>query len=248
MAADFFFHGALHVISDSEGAGIQRPEAECDLAVFGHPCNGVPRPPGRTSLKSYLLLLQRDAEPGWPAGRCAERSQKLQEMAVFPRNSSICTLRRPGGSWVGTREASSVVSLPPSSFGLHPSLERQSGCALRAMEPAMCRMLRYRILHPSSLILAMEPALCVMIRDPDPSRSGGRGSPGPAARSICAMWRALERGLWPGVDGYLSARTTYGQFYSFFSAMDWALVTFTAEKMISFLAKLHGQSVLRHGQ
>ena len=31
--------------------------------------------------------------------------------------------------WSGARETLSVVSLPPSSFGLHPSLERQSRCA-----------------------------------------------------------------------------------------------------------------------
>jgi hypothetical protein len=62
------------------------------------------------------------------------------------------------------------------------------------------------------------------------------------------MMAAFESGLWPGVDGYPSARTTYGQFYSFFSAMDLALVTFAVGKRTSFLAKVHGQSVLRHGQ
>src|SRR4051812_558675 len=173
MAADFFFHGALHLISDSEGVSIRRPEAEFDIAVFGHPCNGVPWPPGRTSLRSYLMLLQRHAEPGLPAGRRAERPQKLQKMAVFQQNSSVCTLCCPGGSWVGARETLSVVSLPPSSFGLHPSSERQSRRA------------------------RMKPAVCGTFRYPDPSRSGGRGPPVPSARSRCAMMAALERGLWP---------------------------------------------------
>src|SRR5437764_15326930 len=58
-------------------------------------------------------------------------------MAVFQRNSSICTLAGPGGSWVGARETLSVVSLPPflhpSSFRLHPSSRRWSpwcaGCS-----------------------------------------------------------------------------------------------------------------------
>ena len=78
----------------------------------------------------------------------------------------------------------------------------------------------------------MEPAVCWMFRYPDPSRSGGRGSPGPSARSICAMMAALERGLWPGVAGCLSARTTYDQFSLSPSAMDLALVTFAVEKRI----------------
>src|SRR4051794_13650886 len=94
----------------------------------------------------------------------------------------------------------------------------------------------------------MEPAVCGMFGDPGPSRSGGRGLPGPYARSICAMSRALERGMQPGVAGYLSTRRTYDQLYFFKSALDLALVTFAVEKMISFLAKVHGQSVLRHGQ
>jgi hypothetical protein len=45
-------------------------------------------------------------------------------------------------SWSGAREPLSVVSLPPPSFGLHPSLERQSRFELRAMEPAVCWMSR----------------------------------------------------------------------------------------------------------
>src|SRR3954452_10851630 len=62
------------------------------------------------------------------------------------------------------------------------------------------------------------------------------------------MGMAFERCIWPGVDGYVSARTTYDQFLIFFSAIVLALVTFAVETMISFLAKEHGQSVLRHGQ
>ena len=118
------------------------------------------------------------------------------------------------------------MSLPPSSFGLHPSLRRPSRCELRTMEPAVCWMAR-----------------C-----PDPSRSGGRGPPGPFARSICAMSAVMSTGLWPGVDGCLSARTTYGQFSFSKSAIKLALVTFAVETMISFLAKVHSQSVIRHGQ
>jgi hypothetical protein len=120
----------------------------------------------------------------------------------------------------------SVVSLPPSSFGLHPSLERQSRCELRAMEPAVCWM----------------------FRDPAPSRSGARGSPVPSASSICAMMAAFERGMKPGVDRCFRARTTYDQFPFSGSAINLALVTFAVERMISFLAKVHGQSVIRHGE
>jgi hypothetical protein len=43
---------------------------------------------------------------------------------------------------------------------------------------------------------------------------------------------ALERGLWPGVDGCFSTRTTYDHFYYFFSAMGLAFATFAVEKMI----------------
>jgi hypothetical protein len=50
------------------------------------------------------------------------------------------------------------------------------------------------------------------------------------------------------VGGYLSARTTYDSFSWPHSAIHLALVTFAVEKWISFLAKVHGQSVLRHGQ
>jgi hypothetical protein len=41
---------------------------------------------------------------------------------------------------------------------------------------------------------------------------------------------AVERGVWPGVEGCVGARTTYVQFYFFFSAMNLALVTFAVEK------------------
>ena len=58
----------------------------------------------------------------------------------------------------------SVVSLPPSSFGLHPSLERQSRRA--GMEPAVCWMFS---------------------RYPDPSRSGGRGPLGPSAKHVAGV-------------------------------------------------------------
>src|SRR5206468_10844605 len=51
-----------------------------------------------------------------------------------------------------------------------------------------------------------------------------------------------------GVVGCLSTRTTYDQFSWSPSAMELALVTFAVETRISFLAKVHGPSVLRHGQ
>ena len=60
---------------------------------------------------------------------------------------------------------------------------------------------------------------------PYPSRSGGRGSPVPSARSICAMLAALERGLWPGVDGCLGKQTAYGQDFFGIGALDLALVS-----------------------
>jgi len=63
-----------------------------------------------------------------------------------------------------------------------------------------------------------------------PSRSGGRGPPVPSATLICAMSRALERGLKPGVDGCLSTRTTYDQFSFSNSAVNLALVRFAVEK------------------
>jgi hypothetical protein len=62
------------------------------------------------------------------------------------------------------------------------------------------------------------------------------------------MGMAFERGLWPGVDGHLSARPTYGHSYSSNRATALALVTFAVGTMISFLAKVHGQSALCHGQ
>jgi hypothetical protein len=80
------------------------------MVVFGHPRHGVSWPPGQASFRSYVLLLQRHAEPGFPPGRHAEVPQKWREMAVFQRNSSVCTLVCPGGFWVGARETLSVVS------------------------------------------------------------------------------------------------------------------------------------------
>jgi hypothetical protein len=59
---------------------------------------------------------------------------------------------------------------------------------------------------------------------------------------------ALDRGLNPGLNGCLRIRTTYEQFYFSNRAIALALIAFDVEKRISFLAKVHGQSVLRHGQ
>jgi hypothetical protein len=62
------------------------------MAVYGRLRHEVPWQAAQASPESYLMLLQRLAEPGSPPGRHAERPQKWREMAVFQRNSSICTL------------------------------------------------------------------------------------------------------------------------------------------------------------
>src|SRR5689334_13491936 len=75
------------------------------MAVFGQPCHGASRRPGRASLRSYLMLLQRHGEMGLPPARRAESLQKWRGMAVFQRNSSVCTLLRPGVLRVGVELA-----------------------------------------------------------------------------------------------------------------------------------------------
>ena len=112
-----------------------------------------------------------------------------EKMAVFQQNSSICTLRL---TWRFLGWSSrDIVCCESSAFILRPS--SFIGAAVACSQ-------------------ALEPAVCGMFRYPDPSRSGGRGSPVPAARSRCAMMAAFERGLWPGVAGCLGTRTTYDQF------------------------------------
>src|SRR5947209_1760035 len=125
-----------------------------------------------------------------PTLKARRASPKVARNGGFPAQFEhlYTTLTWPFLGW----SSRDIVCCEPSAFILRPSLERQSRCEFSAMEPAMCRMLRYRILHPSSRILAMEPAVCGMFRDPDPSRSGGRGWPGPSARLLCAMMAALE--------------------------------------------------------
>src|SRR4051794_36862318 len=59
---------------------------------------------------------------------------------------------------------------------------------------------------------------------------GARGSPVPSARSVCAMSRALDPGLKPGVDGCLSVRMTYEQIFSFSSAIGCAFAMFVLGK------------------
>jgi hypothetical protein len=76
----------------------------------------------------------------------------------------------------------------------------------------------------------MEPAVCGMFSDPEPSRSGGRGPPGPSDSSRCARMAAFGRGLCAGVAGCLGARTTYEQFSFFLSAITLAFLTFAVEK------------------
>src|SRR3954452_19276427 len=80
------------------------------MAVFGRLRHEGPRQTARASPGSYLMVLQRHAERGLPLRRSAESPQKWREMAVFQRNSSVCTLVGPGGLWVGCRETLSVVS------------------------------------------------------------------------------------------------------------------------------------------
>jgi hypothetical protein len=99
-------------------------------------------------------------------------------------------------------------------------------------------------LPPSSFILAMEPAACWMFGYADPSRSGGRGSPVPSARSICAMTAAVDRGLCPGFSADVSAHEGLTiKSHPSKSATDLALVTFAVEIMISFLASEIWQTV-----
>jgi hypothetical protein len=57
------------------------------------------------------------------------------------------------------------------------------------------------------------------------------------------MSTALKRGLWPGVDGCLSKRPTYGQCYFLTGAVDLALVTFAVEKNWPCVACPFGVSV-----
>ena len=75
IAADFFFDGAPHVISDRRGAafGFHKPISIwqfSDIAATG----SLGRRGGGAS-KSDLMFLQRDAEPGLPADRRAQRPQ-----------------------------------------------------------------------------------------------------------------------------------------------------------------------------
>jgi hypothetical protein len=112
------------------------------------------------------------------------------------------------------------------------------------------------ILRPSSFIGAAvglraqgtEPAVRWMVRYPDPSRSGGLGRPVPSAGLICAIARASDRGMKTRGSGCLRKGPTYGQNTLFSSAVDLALVTFAVERVISFLAKVHGQLVICHGE
>ena len=76
------------------------------------------------------MLLQRHAEPGLPPGRSAESPQKWREMAVFQRNSSVCTLvvtwRFLGWS------SRDIVCCESSAFILRPSSFIGAAVALRA--------------------------------------------------------------------------------------------------------------------
>ena len=125
------------------------------------------------------MLLQRHAERGSPLGRSAESLQKWREMAVFQRNSSVCTLVGPGGLWVGCRERLSVVSFygdqgeltdnrppqPAVSHGISwlwtsASFARELGAAiaLRAQGDGAGGARDVQGPHPSSFIL--HPSSC----------------------------------------------------------------------------------------
>jgi hypothetical protein len=58
------------------------------------------------------------------------------------------------------------------------------------------------------------------------ARPGWRGGPVASSTQRCAMWAALERAIWPAVDGCLFKRPTYGHFSSFSSEAVCALATF----------------------
>src|SRR6188472_2049607 len=55
---------------------------------------------------------------------------------------------------------------------------------------------------------------------------GWRDTPVASSPQRCAMWAALERAIWPAVDGCLFKRPTYGHFSFFPTAVVCALATF----------------------
>jgi hypothetical protein len=61
---------------------------------------------------------------------------------------------------------------------------------------------------------------------------GWRGGPIASSTQQCAILAALERTIWPAVEGCLSKRTTYGLSSFFSSAAVCAFATFAVEKMI----------------
>ena len=130
MATDFFFHGTPHVISDSEGGG-----------VFGfHKPNSILQFSG-TAATGFLGRLGGQASS--PISCCCN-----DMLSLDCRLGGVPSVPKSGEKWrfsseirasvhqsdlaifgYGAREKLSPVIFPPSSFGLHPSLERQSRCA-----------------------------------------------------------------------------------------------------------------------
>src|SRR4051812_21269963 len=87
-----------------------------------------------------------------------------------------CELRVMGG-WGRAGIASEPPEHRPRTWGHRPSVADPSHPGLKpACEPGQ------NVARQSRCELrAMEPAVCGMFRDPDPSRSGGRGPVVPAA-------------------------------------------------------------------
>src|SRR3954452_22935341 len=61
---------------------------------------------------------------------------------------------------------------------------------------------------------------------------GWRGGPVASPTQRCAMWAALERAIWPAVEGCLFKRPTYGHFSFFPTAVVCALATFVLGKRL----------------
>ncbi len=177
--ADFFFHGALY----SESARQFRAQ------IVNHKRNSIWR---FSDAAATRFLGRLGGQASGPISCCC--NDMLSEdchLEGAPR------VPKSGEKWRFSSQIRAFV---------HSSDRAVLGLAWCSRATVCCEPSAFPssfILPPSSLIQAMEPTVCGMFREPDPSRSGGRGSPGPAARSRCAMMAALERGLWPGVDGCL---------------------------------------------
>jgi hypothetical protein len=118
--------------------------AEIAVGLFGHP---VPRgfwvawAAEPQALSPVAATTCRVRMAAWKARR-GSANVRLNETFPAKFQHLYTSLAWRFWGWSGARETLSVVSLPPSFFGLHPSLERQSRCEPRAMEHAVCWMVR----------------------------------------------------------------------------------------------------------